>query len=305
MSDCGIVKDLLPLYADDVCSIESKKLVAEHLSECEECCKELESYELNVITGNVAEKEAVKKFKKKTERKILKKIVSVMLVLAIGTFGVANVIWFAAVKMPYNRYASKWEDYLIARTDRETPPFIEAVLGENNSYGIDAKEYENMGIIMRKPDYLQNNGTIFIYSDMTARIYKDEITYTDEGSTEKIFPSLTVSRGKAYGYGRKGKGNEYRFCVHFEPLIDEDLNDIYFYVDENMNLILPAAEEYANEYYKYHDDHIGEEKAKEYLKQYTLTHNPIREELYEQYYEDIRVMMIVLHEAFGIGNVKA
>ena len=69
MNKCGIVKDLLPLYADDVCSIESKKFVTEHLAECEECCKELESYQLDVITGNAAEKEAVKKFKKKTERK--------------------------------------------------------------------------------------------------------------------------------------------------------------------------------------------------------------------------------------------
>ena len=30
---CDIIKDLLPLYADDVCSDESKKAVDEHLKE--------------------------------------------------------------------------------------------------------------------------------------------------------------------------------------------------------------------------------------------------------------------------------
>ena len=69
MSDCGIVKDLLPLYADNVCSIESKKLVIEHLADCEECQKELDGYELDIKARNAIEKEAVKRFKKKTERR--------------------------------------------------------------------------------------------------------------------------------------------------------------------------------------------------------------------------------------------
>ena len=34
---CEIVKDLLPLYQEDVCSAESKKIVEEHLSECASC----------------------------------------------------------------------------------------------------------------------------------------------------------------------------------------------------------------------------------------------------------------------------
>lgn len=34
---CGIIKDLLPLYIDDVCNEESKNAVLEHLSQCEKC----------------------------------------------------------------------------------------------------------------------------------------------------------------------------------------------------------------------------------------------------------------------------
>ena len=34
---CGIIKDLLPLYVDQVCSEESNELIEEHLSECVNC----------------------------------------------------------------------------------------------------------------------------------------------------------------------------------------------------------------------------------------------------------------------------
>lgn len=34
---CNLIKDLLPLYADDACSKESKEIVEQHLSECPDC----------------------------------------------------------------------------------------------------------------------------------------------------------------------------------------------------------------------------------------------------------------------------
>ena len=40
-TSCKIIEDLLPLYADDVCSKESKEFVDEHLAECPECTGKL------------------------------------------------------------------------------------------------------------------------------------------------------------------------------------------------------------------------------------------------------------------------
>ena len=31
---CSIIQDLLPLYVDEICSEESKKIVEDHLSQC-------------------------------------------------------------------------------------------------------------------------------------------------------------------------------------------------------------------------------------------------------------------------------
>ena len=39
---CGIIKDLLPLYIDDVCNNESRQAVESHLAECEDCKAEHE-----------------------------------------------------------------------------------------------------------------------------------------------------------------------------------------------------------------------------------------------------------------------
>ncbi len=61
---CEIIKDLLPLYYDEVCSSESKKMVAEHLAGCNSCKSELdiirtdikipkETVEKNRSDGNV------------------------------------------------------------------------------------------------------------------------------------------------------------------------------------------------------------------------------------------------------------
>ena len=34
---CGLIKDLMPLYIEDMCSAESKIAIEEHISGCEKC----------------------------------------------------------------------------------------------------------------------------------------------------------------------------------------------------------------------------------------------------------------------------
>ncbi|MDR2504887.1 MAG: zf-HC2 domain-containing protein [Oscillospiraceae bacterium] len=41
---CGVVRDLLPLYHDNVCGEESRDLVAEHVAACEGCKKALDAF---------------------------------------------------------------------------------------------------------------------------------------------------------------------------------------------------------------------------------------------------------------------
>jgi hypothetical protein len=93
---CGIVRDLLPLYHDQVCSPESQALVEEHLLNCVECQVELENIAAefhqprNFKSAEQGAISSLKHFKAKILRKnVLVAVVSIMLSLVIigGSIG--------------------------------------------------------------------------------------------------------------------------------------------------------------------------------------------------------------------------
>lgn len=63
---CEIVKDLLPLYYDNVCSSDSKRMIEEHLVECDSCKMELDRIQDDIklpkeeIDKNVNDRNIVK-----------------------------------------------------------------------------------------------------------------------------------------------------------------------------------------------------------------------------------------------------
>ena len=52
---CEVIRDLLPLYADDVCSETSRELIEEHLEECPECSAVLKKLRSNEIENDLRE----------------------------------------------------------------------------------------------------------------------------------------------------------------------------------------------------------------------------------------------------------
>lgn len=63
--ECGVISDLLPLYADGVCSEESRALIERHLEECQSCAEALERLKSAVPLEKDAEGTPLKKLKKK------------------------------------------------------------------------------------------------------------------------------------------------------------------------------------------------------------------------------------------------
>jgi len=51
---CKVIRDLLPLYHDDVCSDDSKVLVEEHLANCQSCKEELRRIESELSLHHVS-----------------------------------------------------------------------------------------------------------------------------------------------------------------------------------------------------------------------------------------------------------
>lgn len=92
---CGIVKDLLPLYIDDVCNEESKQAVQNHLAECEKCRN---CYEAMKSTDGFTEKRknnsedkiienSLKNVKKRINRKIRNVVLCAAAAVLIAMFG--------------------------------------------------------------------------------------------------------------------------------------------------------------------------------------------------------------------------
>ena len=96
MVKCEIIKDILPLYVDNVCSAESRELVEEHISACESCKAELENMQSEVKLAVSAQEtvqrtdilKSIKKkfFKKKIAAVSASVAASIALLVGIGYY---------------------------------------------------------------------------------------------------------------------------------------------------------------------------------------------------------------------------
>lgn len=132
---CGIIRDLLPLYIDEVCNEESKQAVEIHLSECEKCRS---YYETMKSTDGFVEKQndnskdikmanSLKNIKNTIlKKRIIASLVSVVVVIGIifGTVAILketecdivydnNITIIDTVPEPYK--SLQGQDYLSAQ----------------------------------------------------------------------------------------------------------------------------------------------------------------------------------------------
>lgn len=102
MNKCNVIKDLLPLYADEVCSEDSREMVEQHLAVCKDCTQELEDYRYNTGLPEVSADEAMKKFKKKMSKKnVVKVLVGVVLCLTV-ILGGTYILFVPEFAVPYS-----------------------------------------------------------------------------------------------------------------------------------------------------------------------------------------------------------
>lgn len=107
--NCNIIKDILPLYVDDVVSDDTKKMIEEHLEHCEECKKEVELMKQEICIPAEKEASLMKNFKKKWRNKKL--VISGLSVLLTGLilFGAFSFIFHYDRFVPYTESLIKIE----------------------------------------------------------------------------------------------------------------------------------------------------------------------------------------------------
>lgn len=114
---CELVKDLLPLYLDGVCSEESKETVETHLAECPACSREAEllSRDFSAKNAEKTEAEAVraasKAWKKgKNRARVLGAVLAIFAVL-VSVTGYLGYHLFTTAKENEKSLTRKAEEY--------------------------------------------------------------------------------------------------------------------------------------------------------------------------------------------------
>jgi len=103
--NCDVIKDMLPLYADEVVSESSRKLIEEHLDSCSDCSEYLgQLKEKPPVIGMSAEQDDKAAFQK-VRRKIRKKRILTAVIAALGSVfifaGLFYFIYVARIYLPY------------------------------------------------------------------------------------------------------------------------------------------------------------------------------------------------------------
>lgn len=80
--ECEVIRDLLPLYVDGVCSAESRVKVEEHIEHCPDCLMEVERMKSQLVLP-MEDGTDVKGFKKYVNKKIWSRTVAVILVFVL------------------------------------------------------------------------------------------------------------------------------------------------------------------------------------------------------------------------------
>ena len=132
--NCKIIRDLLPLYHDDVASEESRALVEEHLETCAECAKMLEDIRESVSEKSAARAEqpiisGLKALKKRLRRKTVIAIAISFLCAAGIVSALIMGVFLHETPLPYSEVQDAITQPIDARLN-----FITDVGGYNAIY---------------------------------------------------------------------------------------------------------------------------------------------------------------------------
>lgn len=80
--NCNIIQDLMPSYMDDICSKESRELIDEHFTECEDCKKLYEKSMLELLHENSITTKDID-YLKKIKDAVFRKNISILVIIGI------------------------------------------------------------------------------------------------------------------------------------------------------------------------------------------------------------------------------
>ena len=200
--DCEIVRDLLPLYHDDVVSEVTKAAVSEHLSECADCAVEFLKLRRELPEEKeVTPKKKFMRFMRNQKRmRILSSVLSVILVIGLLTGGYFLQLQFPVFEVPAEEYSAE------------------------RIYRYETEEEYRYFVIVRAPHYDYMKMDTFVTDDgtLSVRILKPLLSRKSELMTHE---AIFVIPG---GYEMDGETivkREYDRVVCGETVWEAGMND--------------------------------------------------------------------------------
>ena len=161
---CGIIKDLLPLYVDHVCSDESKELIDQHLLECGNCKSYLNSLRESQAVEAVAYDEETERRKVKMMLEMKKKLlfrnilVAAFTVLILGVAGTSGIHYLKRTTVPISE--TKQMEVVYENDDlvlNITDAIWSDASGVRFTLTEDGKSYECVAVAMNTSKYEWSN----------------------------------------------------------------------------------------------------------------------------------------------------
>lgn len=181
---CDVIRDLLPLYCDGVCSRDSRELVREHLEDCRECCSLLQKMKQECVLPGEEEQahETIVRdmavfWKKGLRRSFLKGALIMLCACAVLVGGWVALTRLVMVQVPADRV-----EIAVVSVTEET---VEVSLKTNDGKKVSGSSYR-----------VTADGKYYI-------ILVRGILAEENGGGENWEGTLTISREKKLESGEK------------------------------------------------------------------------------------------------------
>ncbi len=196
---CEVIKDLLPLYVDDVCSKESKKIIEEHLEICD-ICKQyynaMKSSDNSIISedkNNEILADSLKKVKKQIKAKNLIAVTGTLIIV----FAFLCISIIAIIGLQHMDYIIPYSDN-ITLTEETPEEWQEWYTDRDNQLIIRAKGKQIVGMISELVEVEEEGKKEkVLFFNITTTPWHDIVTGDDDVSYQFL---SNVEVDKVYYY---------------------------------------------------------------------------------------------------------
>ena len=262
---CELARDLIILYAEDLCSQKTAEDLKAHLEQCPECSKRLEEYKKelednkteNTVTNDEAGREDLKPMKKVKKKLVMGKvkiaILCVILAVIIGGLGFLSFGQITNECMSFSVLADTAKIYSVCKSlaEGDTEPFMDIIAYRiADQYTVNgSQELENFDAYIAKVEADVKNASEYYFAGKNVRVRIqgiDQYPYAEEEPTDSSNTDIMIGFYEknellyelAFGKVSEGKFIIYELPKNGAPTFTTSLLPYY---DANLDICLHFA----------------------------------------------------------------